>query len=408
MTRREREKVLGISVWWREDRSRWFADFRSLADQGGGREVLRDMEDTPLAIPPRENGEVPVAVQRSVSRRLDVLEGRRKRPQNQGRSDPTILDYARRYLEHRKADLAANTIQGYATRLRTFMKFVGPRTHLSEVGVADVNDFVAYRRESVADSTIKTDLDALETLYNFAVSERAARHNPVARLQSKPSVDRSERVWLEIGEAARYMKATRKLVASSGKYAQCFPEFAAVQLLTGGSFSAVAGLRQEEVDLEAGVVRYRHNQWRDLKTDHRERDVPLWPQLRQILEDYEWADHDLLFPSPRTGRPYTPHLGKNYGRTAERTKDLDKAVTSHTLRHTYCAARIQTLDQGAPVSLYTVAREMGHKDLKMIQDHYGHLMDTRHRAEVVEYVEADVEEIGRAWHQTGTNAAGGS
>ncbi len=33
-------------------------------------------------------------------------------------------------------------------------------------------------------------------------------------------------------------------------------------------------------------------------------------------------------------------------------------IRSKTFRHTYCAARLQTVDQGAPVSMYTVAKEM--------------------------------------------------
>ena len=35
-------------------------------------------------------------------------------------------------------------------------------------------------------------------------------------------------------------------------------------------------------------------------------------------------------------------------------------VRSRMFRHSYCAARLQTLDHGAPVSPYAVARELGH------------------------------------------------
>ncbi|HXL16996.1 MAG TPA: hypothetical protein VN961_05685, partial [Streptosporangiaceae bacterium] len=54
-------------------------------------------------------------------------------------------------------------------------------------------------------------------------------------------------------------------------------------------------------------------------------------------------------------------------------------------RHTYCAARLQTLDQGAPVSTYTVARELGHESEAMDRKVYAHLGMIRHRSEVVEY-----------------------
>jgi integrase len=54
-------------------------------------------------------------------------------------------------------------------------------------------------------------------------------------------------------------------------------------------------------------------------------------------------------------------------------------------RHTYTAARLQTLDAGAPVSVYTVAKELGHGGEAMVRQVYGHLGDVRHRAGVVEY-----------------------
>jgi integrase len=71
-------------------------------------------------------------------------------------------------------------------------------------------------------------------------------------------------------------------------------------------------------------------------------------------------------------------------------------VRLHMLRHTYTAARIQTLDRGAPVALYSVARELGHSSTDMIEDRYGHLHDraTLGGSEVVEYrVEAHEEAL---------------
>jgi len=60
-------------------------------------------------------------------------------------------------------------------------------------------------------------------------------------------------------------------------------------------------------------------------------------------------------------------------------------IRSRMFRHTYCAARLQTLDQGAPVSLFTVAKELGHGGEAMVRRVYGHLGQVRHRAEEVEY-----------------------
>jgi integrase len=54
-------------------------------------------------------------------------------------------------------------------------------------------------------------------------------------------------------------------------------------------------------------------------------------------------------------------------------------------RHTYCAARLQTLDAGAPVSPFTVSRELGHGSRTMVEQVYSHLGTIRHRSEVVEF-----------------------
>lgn len=70
----------------------------------------------------------------------------------------------------------------------------------------------------------------------------------------------------------------------------------------------------------------------------------------------------------------------------------------HAFRHSYTAARIQTLDRGAPVHIWQVARELGHQSSGMIESRYGHLARVEHRAEVVAFrlEDAPAEEIKKA------------
>ena len=58
-------------------------------------------------------------------------------------------------------------------------------------------------------------------------------------------------------------------------------------------------------------------------------------------------------------------------------------IRSKMSRHTYCAARLQTLDQGAPVSVFTVANELGHGGDALVRRVYGHLSHVRHLSETV-------------------------
>ncbi len=63
------------------------------------------------------------------------------------------------------------------------------------------------------------------------------------------------------------------------------------------------------------------------------------------------------------------------------------------MRHTYVATRLQTTDFGAPVAVYTIMKEPGHRSLSLIEDVYGHVPVVRHRSAVVEYRRTEILEL---------------
>lgn len=86
-------------------------------------------------------------------------------------------------------------------------------------------------------------------------------------------------------------------------------------------------------------------------------------------------------------------------------------LRTRRFRHTYCAARLQTVQRIAgpgadpatdenpyewvPVQKFTVQREMGHGGSTLVDRVYGHVGESLHRSEVVEYrVERHREELG--------------
>jgi len=130
------------------------------------------------------------------------------------------------------------------------------------------------------------------------------------------------------------------------------------------------GLEVDDLSLDRGVVTFRPNKWRRLKTISSHRSVPLWPQLREALERYlaEHPPSKLLFPSFRTGQEaMLTDFRKVLDAVAMRAGWEEGDIRPKMFRHTYCATRLQTLDAGAPVSTYTVAREMGHGGEAMVR-----------------------------------------
>jgi integrase len=174
----------------------------------------------------------------------------------------------------------------------------------------------------------------------------------------------------------------------------------ATMLLTGGRKAEVLGLAVDDVSFDRRTVTFRPHPWRRLKTAMSHRTVPLWPQLEEILRAYVFAGQGprgrLLFPSSRTEKEQpVQDVRKALDAVGERAGWVAGEIRTKMFRHTYCAARLQTLDRGAPVSPFTVARELGHGGQSLVHRVYGHLGDMRQRTEVVEYmVEDHLDRIG--------------
>ncbi len=124
----------------------------------------------------------------------------------------------------------------------------------------------------------------------------------------------------------------------------------------------------------------------------------MWPQLERVLRAYvfggEGPKEGRLFPSPRTGGKIHD-CRKALDAIGARVSIPTGEIRFHRLRHTYCAARLQTLDNGAPVSEYTVMREMGHSSPALVRRIYGHLGEVRQRSEVVEYRKSETRQPSR-------------
>jgi len=162
-------------------------------------------------------------------------------------------------------------------------------------------------------------------------------------------------------------------------------------LPTGGRKAEVLGLDVEDVRFDRGLVRFRPNAHRRLETETSLRDVPLWPQLRQILQEWMYAGETprtsgLLFPSPTGG---TVHgLRKSLDAIARLAGMDEGEVRTRRFRHTYCSARLQTVQrivkpgkdpatdsdpyEWVEVSRFTVQKEMGHGGAQLVDRIYGH------------------------------------
>jgi len=243
------------------------------------------------------------------------------------------------------------------------------------------------------------------------VSDRIAERNPARDLyaKSKPKPERhTARYWepeevaalLEAARTVRYQPVIGKGRGGVGRVpADAYPwlhPLIATAALTGMRKSELFGLEVDDISFRYGVIFVRPNSWRDLKTHSSDRRVPIWPQLEAILRQHigerEQAGGigSLLFPSHRhEGERMLGKVDRQLDRIGERAGISKPRLQA--FRHSYTAARIQTLEHGAPVSLWQVARELGHQSTTMIEKRYGHLAKVTHRKEIVEFLPALAE-----------------
>ena len=230
----------------------------------------------------------------------------------------------------------------------------------------------------LANGTQRHYLHALSGLYRYAqeLGVVPVGYNPVGGLYRKPSiVNKRQRTdeFFEINEAARFLDAARRL--------DLHHELIATYLLTGGRRNEVFGLLVSDIDFENKLIRIQPNEHRRLKRVWSERAVPLWPQLDEILRPYvdglARSGDELLFPG-QTGEMITD-LRKSLGTIAAGAGMEMPRLTK--FRHTYATARLQTTDGGSQISLWTVAKEMGHKNVSRVEDTYGHASHYRPRGD---------------------------
>jgi integrase len=410
-------------VYWRTQggESRAYGDFRDL---GGGREALRPDRNSPATTDPS-------IAEKLAADRVAELQAEKRDAVLFGISRKETMQSFTAYHLVQKAKTGAVTEQHLAAtqqRLDTAISFFGADRDLSSIGVRDAQRFTNWLLEqpngrkaggTFSASNVRQYLVALSNLYRRAQSESCVPpgFNPVAAMMEKPKPRRAEARWLEVHDAALLLESARTWKggerAGAGMGKMMYPLLATF-LLTGGREREVLGLEVEDVSFDRKTVTFRPNRWRRLKTRTSHRTIPLWPQLEEILRVYMYGGDSprvsgLLFPSvrqarkkPKDGEQPKPDeqvmvrdVRKQLDAIAERAGWKEGEIRSKMFRHTYCSARIQTLDNGAPVSIFTVGRELGHGGDSLVRAVYGHLGTIRHRSGVVEYrAEQAAQSIG--------------
>jgi len=252
-----------------------------------------------------------------------------------------------------------------AMRLRVLPEFGSVR--LSELHRPDLQEFAdGLLAAGLNPSTIQVTLLPLRAMFRRALSRGELAANPCNGLQLPAVRGRRER-YATPDEAAALIAAVPagdRPIWATAMYAG----------LRRGELQA---LRAEDVDMASGVIRVEFGwEYRDgqipLKSNAGRRKVPISGALRGFLTErfatcgYSGGDRLFGFVSPTS--PFDPGKLSKRADRAWTAAALER-ITLHECRHTFASLMI-----AAGVNPKALQHFMGHANISITLDRYGHLM----------------------------------
>jgi integrase len=251
-----------------------------------------------------------------------------------------------------------------AMRLRVLPELGAAR--LSDIERLDVQALVdRLLAEGLNPSTIRCTVLPLRAIFRRAVSRGELAVNPCDGLELAAVRGRRDRI-------ADPTEAEALIAAAPDRDRAVW----ATATFAGLRRGELRALRASDVDLASGVIRVERG-WDDkegeipLKSNAGRRRVPITPRLRDQLLEHKLATgregEELLF-----GRtPADPFNGKNLQDRADTawTKAGLERITLHECRHTFASLMI-----AAGVNPKALSTFMGHANISITLDRYGHLM----------------------------------
>jgi integrase len=259
-----------------------------------------------------------------------------------------------------------SAIRGYETVLRLRVLPAVGHMRLSEVTRVELQDFVDRMvAEGLNPSTIGVTLLPLRAIYRRAMNRGDVAINPTAGLELPRVTSARDRV-VAPDQAAR-------LIAALPVQDQALWSTAMYAGLRRGELQA---LRWTDVDLAGGVIRVERS-WDAKegfiapKSKMGRRKVPVAAVLRDYLVEHrmraEDPDEGLVFGRSASS-PFEPSAVTERARKAWAAAGLDRIVL-HEARHTFASLMI-----AAGVNPKALQTYMGHAQVSMTMDLYGHLM----------------------------------
>ena len=312
----------------------------------------------------------------------------------------TVSQYAIPWLKRSFPSVRDSTYTGLAIHLQHLVDQIGNR-QISEIVPSDIKQVYAEKYAGLSNSYIRSAKQLYCALFDSAQADGLISFNPARDKAAKPPrgtkpkervLTRQERIWIET------------LCTDHRMYPAVM-----CMLYAGLRPQEVKALKMEDVDFTNNIINVRQTVHvdgqkyaftGDMKTDWSNRQVPLFPPLKEALkgrkgyvitsahgkkvtiQTWRTAWDSYIFNMEKTINGIEKRW---YGKTKAQKKLADKGIlpawvefniVPYTLRHAFCKF---CRDSG--VEINTCRRWMGHADAKMILKVYDAVDDDREENE---------------------------
>jgi len=271
----------------------------------------------------------------------------------------TVAKLCDLFLDHSQRHNDARTYDWYKSYLQSFCDTFGtmPALKVKPIHVSrwlDANPgWTTSRRCAIV---------ALKRSYNWANDEGLLDENPLKRVK-RPQNKRRERIPTA-DEREQILMAIKD---------EPFREFVFAMQETGARPGEVRKVTAAHFSEENGAWILPEHKTR--KKTGKPRVIYLTPAMITLTRKLagQWPDGPIFRGPKRKGcQPYSRNAIRCRFRRLRAKLPQLKGIVSYSYRHGFIT---DALERGVPVA--TVAELAGHTDLKMIQQHYGHLSERR-------------------------------
>ena len=293
-----------------------------------------------------------------------------------------------KYFDTYKKDYLRKTSRDQWDYVRSkFKAYFGDDRTVQSITLDDYQSFLNSLNSELTHKTLLTIHRMISQVFDYSVQTGYINRNPTSLARVGGKKDRDV-TYLNIEQIKKVLNYCRhgKFPAREGKRAQVgTPVLIEAAILSGCRLGELAGLTWDDVDVKHSVFHIRRQldtrnhrtpQFKDLKTDNSERDVPVPAYLIDDMKKLQSPGDELIFYTQRNLPVSTSSASRYTHRLLERLNIDAPNFHFHSFRHSHVALLLAN-----NVDIYAISKRLGHTNIRTTLQIYSYLMDEKKEQE---------------------------